>query len=345
MPYDTYGNWIQPKDEGNVQKVDLEESNPSLYNITSTYINELPPQTKQKFEQFLTKITTLLQDESYVNKFPIFKQIQDAIEMKQFKKQNQVDLAKNYKEAYFMNVDTGVYTYFHIDEKAYKSSREIIKTRTNEIMVIPVEITSEDGVYSVMTVKLSDPHFQPNGAEIKDNKGYKLMWQLIGFREFSDNVPCIKQFEGTVLMIGSGKMALQRSAHNVRWQTNATIKDGYNEQILFLRKNYKNIIYSPLDDDGYLPYLPQKGVYIETSTKNKPTYGKDDISNSAVYFQSNNRGILKSTANTNGDGTPCQCDQINIASAHKLTSTTHDNQKINSIRKVHLMFNRIFLRE
>ena len=127
------------------------------------------------------------------------------------------------------------------------------------------------------------------------------MWQLIGFREFMDNVPCIKQFEGTVLMMGSGKMALQRSAHKVRWQTNTTIKDGYNEQILFLRKNYKNIIYSPLHDDGY---LPQKGVYIETSTKNKPTYGQDDISNSAVYFQGNNRGILKSTANTNGDGIP-----------------------------------------
>ena len=346
MPYDTYGNWIQPKDEdGNIKKVDLEESNPSLYNITSTYINELPPQTKQKFEQFLSKITTVLQDESYLNKFPIFKQIQDAIEMKQFKKQNQVDLAKNYKEAYFMNVDTGVYTYFDIDEKTYKRSRQIIKTRTNEIMVMPVEITSEDGVYNVMTVKLPDPHFQPNGAEISDTKGYKLMWQLIGFREFSDNVLCIKQFEGTVLMMGSGKMALQRSAHKVRWQTNATIKDGYNEQILFLRKNYKNIIYSPLHDDGYLPYVPQKGVYIETSVKNKPTYGKDDIANSAVYSQSNNSGILKSTANTNGDGIACHCDQINIASAHKVTSTTHDNHKLNSIRKVHLMFNRIFLRE
>ena len=160
-----------------------------------------------------------------------------------------------------------------------------------------------------------------------------------------DDVPCIKRFEGTILMMGSGKMALQRSAHKVRWQTNATIKDGYNEQILFLRKNYKNIIYSPLHDDGYLSYLPQKGVYIVTSTNNKPTYGRDDIANSAVYFQSNNRGILKSTANTNGDDIPCQCDQINIASAHKLTSTTHDNQKLNSIRKVHLIFNKIYLRE
>ena len=110
-------------------------------------------------------------------------------------------------------------------------------------------------------------------------------------------------------------------------------------------KNNKNIIYSPLHDDGYLSYLPQKVVYIETSTKNKPTYGRDDIANSAVYFQSNNRGILKSTANTNGDGIPCQCDQLNIVSAHKLTSTTHDNQKLNSIRKVHLIFNKIYLRE
>ena len=244
-----------------------------------------------------------------------------------------------------MYVDTGVYTYFDIDDKHYKRSREIIKIRTNELMYMPVEITSEDGLYNVMTVKLPDPHHLPDGDEIKKVNGYKLMWQLIGFREFSDNVPCIKQFEGTVLMMGSGKMALQRSAHKVRWQTSATLKDGYNEQMLFLRKNYKNIIYSPLHDDGYLPYVSQKGVYIETSIKNKPTYGQDDIANSAVYAQTNSRGILKSTANTNGDGIPCQCDQINIASAHKFKSTTHDNQRLNSIRKVHLIFNRILLRE
>ena len=117
------------------------------------------------------------------------------------------------------------------------------------------------------------------------------MWQLIGFREYPDNVPCIKQFEGTVLTIGSGKMALQRSAHKIEWQKTAHGNDPYNEQILFLSKKYKNIVYSSLHDDGYLPYLPKKGVYVETSTKNKPTYGQDDISNAAVFFQSNNRGI------------------------------------------------------
>ena len=62
--------------------------------------------------------------------------------------------------------------------KKNKSSREIIKTRTNEIivMVMPVEITSEDGVYNVMTVKLPDPYYLPNGDEITKVKGYKLMW-------------------------------------------------------------------------------------------------------------------------------------------------------------------------
>ena len=93
--YDAYGNWIQPKeDDGNVKKVDLDESDPSLYNITSAYIGELPPQTKQKFDQFLGRIQTLLQDQTYLDKYPILKQIQDAIEMKQFKKQNQIDIAK-----------------------------------------------------------------------------------------------------------------------------------------------------------------------------------------------------------------------------------------------------------
>ena len=94
----------------------------------------------------------------------------------------------------------------------------------------------------------------------------------------------------------------------------------------------------------YRIYL-RKESYVETSTKNKPTYGQDDISNAAVFFQSNNRGILKSMANINGDGIPCNCDQINIASAHKLQSTTHDNQKLNSIRKVELIFNRIYIKE
>ena len=76
MPYDTYGNWIQPKDdEGNVKKIELDESNPSLYNIISAYISALAPQTKQKFDQFLAKIQTLLQDESYLGKFPIFKRM------------------------------------------------------------------------------------------------------------------------------------------------------------------------------------------------------------------------------------------------------------------------------
>ena len=57
-------------------------------------------------------------------------------------------------------------------KKKYKSSREIVKTRTNEIMVMPVEITSEDGVYNVMPVKLLDPHYLPNGNEIIKVKGY-----------------------------------------------------------------------------------------------------------------------------------------------------------------------------
>ena len=166
--YDAYGNWIQPKDdEGTVKKVDLDETNPSLYNITSAYIGEFPPQTKQKFDQFLGRIQTLLQDQTYLDKYPILKQIQDATEMKQSKKQNKIDIAKNYKEAYFMNIDTGVYTYFDIDDKQYKRSREIIKIRTNELKYMPIEITSEDGLYNVMTVKLPDPHHLPDGDEIK----------------------------------------------------------------------------------------------------------------------------------------------------------------------------------
>ena len=34
-----------------------------------------------------------------------------------------------------------------------------------------------------------------------------------------------------------------------------------------------------------------------------------------------------------------------MASAHKLQSTTHDNQKLNSIRKIELIFNRIYTKE
>ena len=54
---------------------------------------------------------------------------------------------------------------------------------------------------------------------------------------------------------------------------------------------------------------------------------------------------MKSTANVNGDGIPCNCEQIGIASAHKLQSTTHNIQKLNSIRKVELIFNRIYIKE
>ena len=87
-----------------------------------------------------------------------------------------------------------------------------------------------------MTAKLLDPHNLPTGQKIKRMQGYKLMWQLIGFHEYPDNVPCIKQFEETVLMIGSGKMALQRSAHKIKWQKTAHGNDPYNKQILILSK-------------------------------------------------------------------------------------------------------------
>ena len=111
MSYNTYGNWIPPRDaDGNVKKVDLDETNPSLYNITSQYLKELPSQTRQKLDQFLLKIENLLSDENYVQQYPILKQLQDAIEMKQYKKKSQLDLAKNYKEAYYMNIDMGMYT-------------------------------------------------------------------------------------------------------------------------------------------------------------------------------------------------------------------------------------------
>ena len=87
MSYDTYGNWIPPRDaDGNVKKVDLDKTNPSLYNITSQYLKELPSQTRQKLDQFLLKIENLLSDENYVQQYPILKQLQDAIEMKHTKR-------------------------------------------------------------------------------------------------------------------------------------------------------------------------------------------------------------------------------------------------------------------
>ena len=174
-----------------------------------------------------------------MQQYPILKQLQDAIEMKQYKTKSHLDRAKNYKEAYYMNIHTDMYTYFDVDENKYKQRREIIKINMKDVMCKPVEITSQVGLYNVMTVKLLDPHNLPTGQKIKTMQGYKLMWQLIGFRKYPDNVPCIKEFEGTVLMIGSGKMALQRSAHKIEWQKTAHGNDPYNKQILFLSKKYR----------------------------------------------------------------------------------------------------------
>ena len=92
-----------------------------------------------------------------------------------------------------------------------------------------------------------------------------------------------------------------------------------------------------------MPYALQKGVYSEWDIKNKPTYGNDNIANTTVYAKGNSRGVLKSVADNNGVGIVYPCDKLNIITAHKTLSSTHDQQELGSIRKLELVFTRVLV--
>ena len=96
-------------------------------------------------------------------------------------------------------------------------------------------------------------------------------------------------------------------------------------------------------DTGYMPYALQKGVFSEWDIKNKPTYGNDNIANTTVYSKGNSRGVLKSVADNNGMGILCPCDKLNIITAHKTESSTHDRKELGSMRKIELVFTRVLV--
>ena len=338
--YDRYGNFLPTRHLGE-ENESLKYEKFSLYNMTSAYLKQLPATEKSEQIRAMIQLRRLIADKKPLEKVPTLAMIHRAIEMKQLLKKAEIKFAKKFQEPYFQNLNSGVYKYFNMDKAEYESTRQITKIPTNNVMYMPVEVISQDSLFSCMTVELPSPTSKVmNQVSMAEDENTLVCWNLIGFVEYPEVEPAIKQFEGRVLMLGSGKMALARTAHKMKWQKDNTLQN-FNEQVLMMKKNYKNIPFNPLHDSGYMPYVPQKGVYAEWSIKNKPTYGNDNIANSSVYITGNSRGVIKPVTDNCGQGIICFCDKVNIISAHKFESSSHDNNTMSSMRKIELIFTRI----
>ena len=340
--YDRYGNFLPTRylgEENDKSKYDKF----SLYNMTSSYLKQLPATEKSEQIRAMIELRRLIADGGSLEKVPTLAMIHRAIEMKQILKLNELKFAKKFQEPYFQNLNSGVYKYFNMDKAEYESTRQISNLPTNNVMYMPVEVITQDSLFSCFTVELPSPTSKVMGqVSMAEDENNFVCWNLIGYVEYPEFEPAIKQFEARVLMLGSGKMALSRTAHKMNWQKDNTLQN-FNEQVLLMKKNYKNIQFNPLHDSGYMPYVPQKGVYAEWSIKNKPTYGNDNIANSSVYIQGNSRGVLKPVTDNSGQGIICFCDKLNIIAAHKFESSSHDNNSMSSMRKIELIFTRIII--
>ena len=338
--YDRYGNLTTQRILGPQTDEQIKEDKLSLYNLTSAYLKKLPTAGKQEQITALMKIKQLIENGENLEAVPTLAMIHKAIEMKQLLKKADAKIVAKYKEPYFMNLNTGVFSYFDVDKLDYAQTRQVLKLPTNNVMYFPAELSSQDGLYNITTINLPSPETDLVGNAYVDLNKYLVVWQMVGFIEYPEVKPCVKQFDARVLMIGSGKMALSRVQHKMKWQKDDT-NDGFNDQVVLMHKSIKNLVFDPMHDSGYMPYVPQKGVYSEWEVKNKPTYGQDNISNTSVFLRGNSRGIKKYVTDNNGEGILYFADKFNVINSHKFLSSTHDQSALGSLRKFEFIFNRV----
>lgn len=230
--YDRYGNLVVKRVLGDDNE-DIKYDKFSLYNMTSSYLKKLPATEKKEQIRAMIKLRQLIADKQSLEKVPTLEMIHKAIEMKQLLKMADEKFAKIYQEPYFMDTDSGVYHYFDMDQVDYQATRKIYKLSTEKVMYLPVELASQDGQYNIQTIRLPDPESKLMGKV--DQSKYLVMWHLIGFYEYPEMEPCVKQFEGKVLMIGSGKIALARQQHKLKWQKDNTLAP-FNDQVVLMGK-------------------------------------------------------------------------------------------------------------
>ena len=338
--YDRYGNMVTtPKRAEELVEQDQDEKY-SLYNMTSQYLKQLPATEKNQQIRSLIQLAEMVKDKKRLDDIPTLSMIQRAIEMKQLLKMDDIKYVRPYQEAYFYDVNKKTYTYFDNSKLDYVGTRRVIALPADDVMYLPVEITSQDGLFNIESVRLPDPESKVMGGGVgAAAKGYICVWGCIGYYEHPEFEPMVRQLEARCLMLGPGKMALSRVEHKMTWAKDNTSAN-FNDQVIQMLKNYKGLTFDPLSDSGYMPYVPQKGVYCEWEIKNKPTYGNDNIANTSVYCKGTSRGVLKSVAGANGEPILCWCDKLNIISAHKFKSSLHDDRPLGSVRKVELVFRR-----
>ena len=299
--YDRYGNLTTQRVLGPQMDETIKEDKLSLYNLTSAYLKKLPTAGKQEQITALLKIKQLIENGENLEAVPTLAMIHKAIEMKQLLKKADAKIVAKYKEPYFMNLNTGVFSYFDVDKLDYAETRKVLKLPTNNVMYFTAELSSQDGLYNITTINLPSPETDLVDNAYVDHSKYLVVWQMVGFIEYPEVKPCVKQFDARVLMLGSGKMALSRVPHKMKWQKDDT-NDGFNDQVVLMHKSIKNLVFDPMHDTGYMPYVPQKGVYSEWEIKNNSTYGQDNISNTSVFMRGKSRGIKKCVTDNNGKG-------------------------------------------
>ena len=335
--YDRYGNMATPPTRAQELLEEEKDDKYSLYNMTSQYLKQLPASEEKQQIRSLIQLAEKVKDDKRVeDQIPTLEIIQRAIEMKQLLKKDDIKYVMPYQEAYFYHVNQKTYTYFDNSKLDYVDSRRVIALPANDVMYYPMEVTSQNGLYNIESIRLPNPESKVMGGKAAP-RGYICVWGCIGYYEHPEFEPMVKQLEARCLMLGPGKMALSRVEHKMTWAKDNTSAN-FNDQVIQMLKNYKGLTFDPLSDSGYMPYVPQKGVYCEWEIKNKPSYGNDNIANAAVYCKGTSKGVLKSVVGANGEPILCWCDKLNVISAHKVKSSSHDDRPLGSVRKIELVF-------
>ena len=192
--YDRYGNLTTQRILGPQTDEQIKEDKLSLYNLTSAYLKKLPTAGKQEQITALMKIKQLIENGENLEAVPTLAMIHKAIEMKQLLKKADAKIVAKYKEPYFMNLNTGVFSYFDVDKLDYAQTRQVLKLPTNNVMYFPAELSSQYGLYNITTINLPSPENDLVGNAYVDLNKYLVVWQMVGFIEYPEVEPCVKQF-------------------------------------------------------------------------------------------------------------------------------------------------------